>query len=342
MSRVALIGSNGQLASDIARLWPRTSFGRRGDELIGLTHPDLEVKDAVQVRSVLGGLQPSMVINTAAYHRVDDCEEQPLEALAVNAVGVKNLAQACAEAELQRLGSVDVIAPLTEQSGVGHAITYLTPLMAREVYDGPRRRGWAVEGSPADCVKLAISELCTTRPQLVVSGVNSGQNAGINVLYSGTVAAAIEGAFFGVTAIAVSLEYDEQARYDHAARLAVPIIEQILAQKNSEPQLFNLNIPLEALEGPAEVRVVPMCVAPWGEEFERRHDPRGRAYFWATGRPPVPPTHEATDLSELRAGRITLSPLHFDMTRRDLLADMRTWQLGAQAPTPAAPAASRR
>jgi 5'-nucleotidase len=243
----------------------------------------------------------------------------------IHAPGLKAL-----EVELQKLGTVDVIAPLTEQSGVGHAITYLTPLMAREVYDGPRRRGWAVEGSPADCVKLAISELCTKRPELVVSGVNSGQNAGINVLYSGTVAAAIEGAFFGITAIAVSLEYDDQARYDMAARLAVPIIEQILAQKSSEPQLFNLNIPLAALEQPAEVRVVPMCIAPWGEEFERRADPRGRPYFWATGRQPTPPTHEPTDLSELRAGHITLTPLHFDMTRRDRLADMRTWRFGPE------------
>src|SRR6185503_7570440 len=116
-------------------------------------------------------------------------------------------------------------------------------------------------GRPADCVKLALVELLPQRPDLIVSGVNSGSNAGINVLYSGTVAAAIEGAFFGITSIAVSLEYDEQARYDKAARLAIPIIEQILAQKDNEPQLYNLNIPLAALERPAEVRVVPMSVA---------------------------------------------------------------------------------
>jgi 5'-nucleotidase len=254
-----------------------------------------------------------------------------MQILLTNDDGIYAPGLAALEYELQQLGKVEVIAPLTEQSGVGHAITYLHPLMAREVYDGPRRRGWAVEGSPADCVKLAIAELCKPRPQLVVSGVNSGQNAGINVLYSGTVAAAIEGAFFGITAIAVSLEYDEQARYDKAAQLAVPIIEQILAQKDGEPQLYNLNIPLDALESPAEVRVVPMCVAPWGEQFEKRCAPGGRPYYWATGRPPVPPVDEPTDLSELRAGHITLSPLHFDMTRRDKLAEMRTWRLGPGA-----------
>jgi 5'-nucleotidase len=166
---------------------------------------------------------------------------------------------------------------------------------------------------------------------LVVSGVNSGLNAGINVLYSGTVAAAIEGAFFGITSIAVSLEYDEQARYDIAARLAVPIIAQILAQKDDEPQLYNLNIPLAALDQTAEVRVVPMSVAPWGESYECRNDPRGRPYYWATGKSPAPPTGETTDLSELRAGHITLTPLDFDMTRRDKLAQMRDWQLGGKA-----------
>jgi 5'-nucleotidase len=235
------------------------------------------------------------------------------------------------EHQLQNLGNVEVVAPLTEQSGVGHSITYLTPLMARELFDGERRRGWAVEGSPADCVKLAISELCRPRPQLVVSGINSGQNAGINVLYSGTVAAAIEGASFGVTSIAVSLQYDEQARYDAAAKLAVPIIQQILAQKDDKPQLYNLNIPLAALDRPAEVRVVPMNVEPWGESYERRTDPGGRPYYWATGRSPVPPEDDATDLSELLAGRITLTPLHFDMTSRDKIAQMRHWTLGARS-----------
>lgn len=96
---------------------------------------------------------------------------------------------------LRQLGEVCVVAPATEQSGVGHAITFLTPLTAKEIFDGKVRRGWAVDGSPADAVKLAISQFCPRKPDLVVSGINGGLNAGINVLYSGTVAAAIEGAF---------------------------------------------------------------------------------------------------------------------------------------------------
>ena len=95
------------------------------------------------------------------------------------------------------MGDVYVVAPATEQSGVGHSITYLTPLMVKEMFEGRQRRGWAVEGSPADCVKIGITEFCPRRPDLVVSGINGGLNAGINVLYSGTVAAAIEGRFSG-------------------------------------------------------------------------------------------------------------------------------------------------
>ncbi|QDT00132.1 5'/3'-nucleotidase SurE [Adhaeretor mobilis] len=251
-----------------------------------------------------------------------------MQILLTNDDGIYAPGLAALEQQLQSLGDVQVVAPLTEQSGVGHAITYLTPLMAREVFDGTRRRGWAVEGSPADCVKLAIAELCPQRPDLVVSGINSGLNAGINVMYSGTVAAAIEGAFFGITSIAVSLEYDEQARFDRAADLAVPIIEQVLNQKEEQPQLFNLNLPAAALDNPADVRVAPMSVAPWGEEFERRKDPRNRSYFWATGEQPQPPSHLDTDLTLLRKGHITLTPLKFDMTARSELEAMKNWQLG--------------
>jgi 5'-nucleotidase len=231
------------------------------------------------------------------------------------------------EHELQKLGSVEVVAPLTEQSGVGHAITYLTPLMAREMFDGPRRRGWAVEGSPADCVKLAISELCRPRPQLVVSGINSGQNAGINVLYSGTVAAAIEGAFFGITSVAVSLEFDEHAQFDKAARLAGGVIRQLLEQKDDQPQLFNLNIPTAALTGPSELRVVPMDVARYGEHFIRRQDPKGRTYYWATGDPPPRAGEFETDLTALKNGHVTLTPLGYDMTQTPQLEQMRKWRL---------------
>ena len=114
--------------------------------------------------------------------------------LLTNDDGIHAPGLAALERELRQLGDVCVVAPAAEQSGVGHSITFLSPLICREVYEGDRRRGWAVEGSPADCVKIGVFEFCPQRPDLIVSGINGGLNAGINVLYSGTVAAAIEGA----------------------------------------------------------------------------------------------------------------------------------------------------
>ncbi|MGI9429434.1 MAG: 5'/3'-nucleotidase SurE [Bythopirellula sp.] len=257
-----------------------------------------------------------------------------MQILLTNDDGIYAPGLAAMEQQLRTLGDVTVVAPLTEQSGVGHSITYRSPLMARKAFDHEgQQRGWAVEGSPADCVKLAVAELCPERPTLVVSGINSGLNAGINVLYSGTVAAAIEGAFFGITSVAVSLEYDEAARYDAAALQAAAIIKQILAQPNSERQLYNLNIPNSALDRQAELHVVPMATAPWGEDFEKRKDPRGLHYFWATGLAPDPPTDTETDLSAIRAGHITLTPLQVDMTHHDQLEEMRNWQFGPAVPT---------
>jgi 5'-nucleotidase len=237
------------------------------------------------------------------------------------------------ERELQRLGKVVVVAPATEQSGVGHSITHLTPLIVKEVYHNDGRQpgseehwGWAVDGSPADCVKIGIHQFCPRTPDLVVSGINGGLNAGINVLYSGTVAAAIEGAFFGVTSIAVSLEYDEHARFDRAARLARDIIEQILRKKGPDAQLYNLNIPTAALSGVPEVCTVPMDVARYGDTFEKRLDPFGREYFWLVGGPPSTAAGHETDLSALAKGKVTLTPLDYSMTQQTTLTEMERWQ----------------
>jgi 5'-nucleotidase len=248
-----------------------------------------------------------------------------VQILLTNDDGIYAPGLAALERELCALGDVCVVAPAVEQSGVGHSITFLSPLVVKEHFDGDRRRGWAVEGSPADCVKLGIFEFCRYRPDLVVSGINGGLNAGINVLYSGTVAAAIEGAFFEITSVAVSLEFNEHANFDRAARLARQVIEQILRRKGPSPQLYNLNIPTAALKRRAELRVVPMGIVRYGEQYQKRHDPRGRPYYWAVNEPPPPHTEHETDLSALAAGYVTLTPLDFDLTKRTVLAEMERW-----------------
>ncbi len=250
--------------------------------------------------------------------------------LLTNDDGIYAPGLAAMEQHLRRLGEVVVVAPATEQSGVGHSITYLTPLIVKEVSrnngSSGEHRGWAVHGSPADCVKIGVHQFCPRPPDLVVSGINAGLNAGINVLYSGTVAAAIEGAFFGITSLAVSLQFDEHARYHQAAELATRVIVEVLEKKGPEPQLYNLNIPTAALTGMPEVWIVPMSVTRYGDSFEKRTDPWGRDYYWLIGGPaPATPGHE-TDLSALAKGKVTLTPLDYNMTRQTVLAEMEQWR----------------
>ncbi|MCA9195452.1 MAG: 5'/3'-nucleotidase SurE [Planctomycetales bacterium] len=241
---------------------------------------------------------------------------------------------AALNAELKQLGDVSIVAPATEQSGVGHSITFLEPLVCKEVFDANEFRGYAVEGSPADCVKLGIAELVGT-VDLVVSGINGGLNAGINVLYSGTVAAAIEGAFFRINSFAISLEYDPHADFQSAARIAVPLIRQILELKDSTPQLYNINIPTSAVVKYCRgdfplVHVVPMGVERYGEHYIRRQDPKGRNYYWSTNDPPPKRTDHPTDLTCMADGHVTVTPLKFDMTDTLTLEQMSSWKLRVQ------------
>ena len=229
---------------------------------------------------------------------------------------------------LARLGTVYVVAPATEQSGVGHSITYLTPLTCKKIFDEQDRfRGWAVDGSPADSVKLGVLELVPKPIDLIVSGINSGLNAGINVLYSGTVAAAIEGAFFGIPSVAVSLEHDLHADYATAAELATGIIEKLLkkpaSNASADSELFNLNIPTAATRlaktgGQPQVHIVPLGVRRYGDQYEKRQDPKGRDYYWSFS-DPMEPSDDETDMNALATGHITLTPLLFDLTKRERL-----------------------
>jgi len=240
-------------------------------------------------------------------------------------------------AELSRLGEVYVVAPSSERSGVSHSLTYLTPLMVKEVYRDGQHGGWAVDGNPADCVKLGITKICPRKPDLVVSGINNGLNAGVNILYSGTVAATVEAGFFNVDAVAVSMQNEKIIEYDKGARIAVDLIQQIVAQNDDSPgpRLYNMNIPTRALsrDNP-EVHVVPMesenCHV---DDYEQRHDPWGRQYYWIVGNMRDYSEHPPeTDLAVLARGQISLTPLQYDLTRYHALDRVRSWDLTAKAP----------
>jgi len=237
--------------------------------------------------------------------------------------------------ELVHLGEVHVVAPETVQSATGHGITLTTPLLTNKVTVENGFTGIAVDGRPADCVKLAVAKLLPRTPDLVISGMNSGANVGINVIYSGTVAAAIEAAFLGLPSIAVSLylKGDVSTDYKRASLYARQTIEQILKTTGLLPgQCISMNMPaLQADENPAGVKVVRQCVRPFIDTYEQRSDPRGRHYYWNSSVFTLGDTEDDTDVAALRNGYITVTPLQFDLTNYRTLQqwEKRNWELPA-------------
>jgi 5'-nucleotidase len=228
--------------------------------------------------------------------------------------------------ELRHLGDVTVVAPESEQSAVGHAITLINPLRVREVFVDGGMEGWAVSGFPADCVKIAMAELLPEPPELVVSGINLGPNVGINVLYSGTVSAATEAAILGVKGVAFSLDsYDENADFATAAGLAVELLEQLKDWAAwTSGVCLNVNLPHLPRTEVKGVRVTRQDTGPLVEHFERRVDPRRHIYYWLAeinARPALDPN---TDYGALAQGYVTITPIHHDLTDYRSLYDMQT------------------
>jgi 5'-nucleotidase len=228
--------------------------------------------------------------------------------------------------ELKMLGEVHVVAPETVQSATGHGITIDAPLLTSPVTIDGAFSGIAVDGRPADCVKVAVSHLLPRPPDLVVSGMNSGVNVGINVIYSGTVAAAIEAAFLGLPSIAVSLMVDRTFPTDYAqgARYARETIEQVLAAGLNPGQVVSINLPpLPTGEAPTGTKVVRQCTQPWADTYEMRTNPRGQHYFWNSSVFTLVASEADTDVAAIRDGYITITPLQFDLTHHLML---KQWQ----------------
>jgi 5'-nucleotidase len=211
-----------------------------------------------------------------------------------------------------------------EQSAVGHAITLSRPLMVRKARKNGVFFGYAVLGTPADCVKIGLGELAGGPVDLVVSGINRGANVGINVLYSGTVSAATEAAILGVPSLAISLDTHDEADYSAAARFARKMAAFIL--ENPLPDVaLNVNVPAVP---EAEIRGV--VVARQGrarlmESFDKRVDPRENIYYWLAGETELPlQERDDTDAGALKRGMITVTPIHYDLTRHDLLGGLGT------------------
>ncbi len=215
--------------------------------------------------------------------------------------------------QLSRLGQVITVAPLTQQSATGNAISLHRPLLvhARDAVT------FSVDGTPADSVKLALRALLREPPDMVVSGMNFGLNCGCNILYSGTLAGALEGAQHGVPAYAVSLEVSRTPKWTASAARAVELIERFHA-KPAAGVVMNINIPAKKIRG---WKVARQEMSPYLDTFDQRKDPRGRTYYWYHGMKKwkVPGAQAPSDQRVVEDGYISVTPLHRDLTRHDLL-----------------------
>jgi len=225
--------------------------------------------------------------------------------------------------ELRSLGQVTVVAPDSEQSAVGHAISLSQPLRVRQVSLDGDVPGWSVNGFPADCVKIAIAELLPDPPDLVVSGINLGPNVGINVLYSGTVSAATEASILGVRALALSLNTYKRTDFVRAARLARQVLARLLEWPGWTPEVcLNVNLPDLPPDQVRGLKFTRQDVGPLVEHFERRVDPRERIYYWLAEINDRQAPDLNTDFGALEAGYVSITPIHHDLTHYPSLEDL--------------------
>ena len=240
----------------------------------------------------------------------------------IYAAGIFALQQA-----LSDFADVTVVAPLAEKSAVGHAITLSDPLRVEQVERENGFRGYAVNGTPADCVKLGIRCLCDQPPGLVLSGINQGTNTATNIIYSGTVSAAAEGIIMGVPSIAVSLASFTKREFSYAARVATKFARLTLQNGLPEGTLLNINVPAIPEDEIKGIRFTRQGKARYEENFDKREDPNKRTYYWLTGKKMNLDTGVDIDDSALNENYISVTPIQYELTNHAFLEELHKWNI---------------
>jgi 5'-nucleotidase len=243
----------------------------------------------------------------------------------ITAPGINALVNA-----VKDLGDVVVVAPDSPQSGMGHAITINKPLRLGKVNTFGDIPAYHCSGTPADCVKIAVDKIMHRHPDLCVSGINHGSNSSINVLYSGTMSAAVEASLEGIPAVGFSLlDYQHEADFSAAAHYARLISAQILKNGLSKSTLLNVNIPKLELAEIKGIKVCRQALAKWEEEYIQRQDPFGRDYYWLTGNFVNHDQGTDTDEWALANGYVSIVPVQYDLTAHHGIAHInQSWELG--------------
>ncbi len=252
----------------------------------------------------------------------------PLRILVANDDGYQAPGLIALVDSLVPIAHVVVAAPLEQQSGTGHGITYRDPIRVSEVGNPYSITWYAIDARPATCIRLALTALLDTLPDLVVSGVNTGENVGLSTWLSGTVAAAREAAFHGLPAIAASVGVGGGVDYEVAAGYVRGLVERLRdAGALEQPMLLNVNVPAGGAERIKGIRIVSMGLVQGRQGYERRLSPRGLLYFWDNWSPPEE-APEGTDVAAFEAGYVTITPLRIDQTDTKQLAALHQELLG--------------
>jgi len=238
----------------------------------------------------------------------------------INAEGIFALTQ-----EMKKVAEVTVVAPDKQQSAVGHAITVNYPLRAVPYHKNNDFFGYAVEGTPADCVKLGVRFLMKEKPDLVMSGINHGSNTAINIIYSGTVSAATEGMILGIPSIAVSLAAYQDLDFTYAAKFSARLALLVAEKGLPHGTLLNVNIPNVPESEIKGVMITKQGISVWNDRFDVRRDPANREYFWLTGSMNVMDTEDDTDQIAIKNNYVSVTPVKYDLTNRDLFEEMKNW-----------------
>lgn len=228
---------------------------------------------------------------------------------------------------LQEIGKVTVVAPLKEQSAVGHAITMQVPLRVIKYNKNGEFWGYAVNGTPADCVKMGIKNIMKTPPDIVISGINQGSNAAINIIYSGTVSAAREAAIMDIPSIAISVTNHSATDFKFAAKIAKMLVHEIAGKKLPVGTLLNVNVPDIPEEQIAGILLTRQGKSKWDDIYEKRQDPYGKDYYWLTGNLVEVDTEIETDHAATKNNYVSVTPIHFDLTDYKTFDMMKSWNI---------------
>ncbi|MCO5258725.1 MAG: 5'/3'-nucleotidase SurE [Crocinitomicaceae bacterium] len=228
---------------------------------------------------------------------------------------------------VQKFGDVVVVAPDKAQSGMGHAITVNHPLRISRSKLFNDIEAYSTNGTPVDCVKLGIYEVLNKKPDLLVSGINHGANFSTNVLYSGTMSAAVEGAMENIPSIGFSLcDFSADADFSGAQQIVEEVIQLSLRNPFPKHVCLNVNIPSIPKEELKGIQFCKQAAAFWDDRFERRQDPFGHDYYWMTGNFREIAVEKDTDLFFIKSGYATIVPTQFDMTAHTVINDLKNWK----------------